>query len=78
MIILHRCDTHKYGSKKKEKFCYCTQDLCNGAHSNSLGSLWLQFGVNFGSVWSLDLTLWTSFGYLDLVIFLVLLLLRTL
>ena len=78
LVLLYRCDTHKYGSKKKEKFCYCTQDLCNGAHSNSLGSTWLQFGVNFGSIWSLDLTLCTSLGSFDLMILLVLLLLRTL
>ena len=28
-----RCDTHKYGAKKKEKFCYCTKDFCNSAPS---------------------------------------------
>ena len=74
LLLLYRCDTHKYGSKKKEKFCYCTQDLCNGAHSNSLGSTWFRFG----SIWSLNPTLWTSFGSFDLMILLVLLLLRTL
>ena len=23
------CDTHKYGKKKSEKYCYCTEDFCN-------------------------------------------------
>jgi len=23
------CDTHKYGQKKSEKYCYCTENFCN-------------------------------------------------
>ena len=36
------CDTHKYGQKKSEKYCYCTEDFCNTSslpvpHSSLLG-----------------------------------------